>query len=788
MNTTTLYKLITGTLAALGVAGFTVTAHAGTIVRDAAPRQAVHASIPAVPVETFAGVTKAPRAAAESASVKADFTISGTQSLVTAYKESFDTGLNGWIAEPASSDITWTTKNLSGTKSFSNVEADDAASLYVEGPYQAYKRAKSTLTSPEVEVPMSGVLSFYAGYSLNYNDMASLVLSVSTDGFDTETILWDSTKQPGEKPWEWRYITVDMAEMAGQKVQFRFLYGPGTADSFQTGGYLADFAIDAFALSGQKAIENVAVMTGETVSLVNLSEGEITAYSWSMPGAVPSTSSEASPVIYYTADGTYDISLTVTDAAGATSTKTCPGLVTVTGTEPVAKIVPPATFRLTTNRLPLVAPLAPVTFRDGSTGFPTEREWSFMHVSADPNEITSSTEENPEVSFAYLHNKTIGLAVGNQHGASADVTDVTAEYSGVVTNLLPDDTSDTFDMSDWGVFPGSNNRKITAYAERFSAPSVPMQVAGAYVFFNRADTEDIVDQIANVGVHLYTSENGLPGKRLDSFWWSVFELDISSSAGEIIGTAFPFTEAPFVNDEFFIVVDGIPEFSETCCVSFAKAKFRGEGNTAYMLKDGQWISCESYFPAGANHTSFMIYPEVYHSVMASLADDENKVVKFGSQGGTVDYPVFSILGYETPVASDSEWLRATGTPNGMTVDDIHVQCDPLPAGMTNRSGKLTLTDGASTLDILVEQAASSAMTNVALEVTKPVAFPSQFTDVVRVYGLAAGAEARAYTVTGVQLWHGTVNAEGMIEITTDAFPRGVVLFTDGTSTVKAIKK
>ncbi|MDE5785768.1 MAG: PKD domain-containing protein [Duncaniella sp.] len=775
-------------LAALGLVGFAATSQADELARAAAHRLAAHAPVTATPSEAFAGVTKAPRAAAESSIVKADFTISGTQSLVTSYKESFDNGLNGWIAEPASSDITWTTKNLSGTKSFSNIEADDAASLYVEGPYQAYKRAKSTLTSPEAEVPVSGVLSFYAGYSLNYNDMASLVLSVSNDGFETETILWDSTKQPGEKPWEWRYITVDMAGMAGQKVQFRFLYGPGTADSFQTGGYLADFAIDAFALSGQKAIENVAVMTGETVSLVNLSEGEVAAYSWSMPGAVPATSTEANPEIYYTADGTYDISLTVTDAAGATSTKTCPGLVTVTGTEPTAKIVPPATFRLTTNRLPLVAPLAPVTFHDGSTGFPTEREWSFMHVSSDPNEITSSTEENPEVSFAYLHNKTIGLAVSNQHGASADVTDVTAEYSGVVTNLRPDDSADTFDMSDWGVFPGSNTRKITAYAERFSAPSVPMQIAGAYVFFNRAETEEVADQIANVGVHLYTSENGLPGKRLDSFWWSVFELDISSSAGEIIGTAFPFTEAPFVSDEFFIVVDGIPEYTETCCVSFAKAKFRGEGNTAYMLKDGQWMSCDSYFPAGANHTSFMIYPEVYHSVMASLADDENKVVKFGSQGGTVDYPVFSILGYETPVASDSEWLRATGTPNGMTVDDIHVQCDPLPAGVTNRSGKLTITDGASTLDILVEQAASSAMTNVALEVTKPVAFPSQFTDVVRLYGFNPSTEISAFTVTGLLIWKGTTGIDGSAEIIADSFPRGMILFTDGTSTVKAIKK
>lgn len=764
-------------------------AHAELATPATAARKTVRAVAQKItPVEKFAGVDRSAYTETESASVKADFTISGAESLVTSYKESFNDGLNGWTVESASTDITWVTKDMGGSKSFSAIDADDTTSLYVDGPYQVYKRAKSSLTSPAIEINNNAVLSFYAGYSLNYNDVASLTLSVSADGFETETEIWNSIDQPGEKPWAWRYVTIDLAEMAGQTLQFRFLYGPGTNDMFGTGGYLGDFAIDAFTVSGQQAIENIDVITGETIKLVNLSEGDITGYVWSMPGAVPEISTEVNPTIYYTADGTYDISLTVSDVSGATSTKTCTGLITVTGTEPVAKIIPPATFRLASNRLPLVAPSIPVTFRDGSTGFPTEHEWMFMHVTEDPEEITTITDENPEVSFAYLHDKTVGLAVANEHGSSYDIADVTVEYSGTITNLHPDDVADTFDMGDWGIFPGSNTRKITAYAERFSAPSAPMMVQGAYVFFNRAEAEEVVDQIANIGVHIYDSKNGLPGKRLDSFWWSVYELDISSTAGEIIGTAFPFTEAPFVNDEFFIVVDGLPEFTETCCVSFAKAKFRGEGNTAYMLKDGKWISCDSYFPAGQNHTSFMIYPAVAHSVMFSLADDENSVIKFGSEGGTVDYPIFSYLGYDTPVVSDSEWLHAVGTPNGMTVDDIHVKCDPLPANLTERSGKLTITDGASSLDIVVEQTATSEITNVALEVSGPMAFPSQFTDIVRLYGMNPGNDVSAYAVSGALLWKGSVNADGMAEILTGTFPRGIVIFTDGTSTIKAIKK
>lgn len=739
------------------------------------------------PVLPFDGVTKAPARAQESALVSANFTVKGAEALVPVYTESFDNGLADWTVEPAGSVIEWSTKNLGGTKSFAEIVPGDAASLYVEGPYQVYKRAISTLTSGEIVVPASGVLSFYAGYSLNYNDVASLKLSLSIDDFETEETVWNSIEQEGERVWAWRYISIDVAELPGQPIRLRFTYGPGTADNFNTGGYLADFAIDGLQISGMQSVESVSVLTGEKIELVNISEGPVASLEWTMPGAVPANSTEANPTIYYTRDGIYDITLTVTDAQGATSSVTRSNFVTVTGTEPVARIIPPAIFRLSSNRKPLVAPLVPVKFRDGSSGFPTEHYWAFMHVTDDPNEVVSIEEENPEVSFTYLHDKTVALAVGNEHGASMDQTEVTAEYGGAVCNLEATDGATTFDMGDWGIFPGSNTRKITAYAERFSAPSRPVMVTGAYVFFDRADAEEVVDQIANVGVHLYTSENGLPGKRLDSFWWSVYELDLGTD-GSLAGTAFPFTECPIVDGEFFIVVDGIPEFSETCAVSFAMAPFRDHGNTAYFLRDDKWTAASDYFPAGANNTSFLIFPQVYHSVMASLADDEHKTVTFGREGGTVDYPVFSYLGYETPVESDSEWLRAVGEPNDMTVDDIHVQCDPLPADLTFRRGKLTLTDGASYLEIPVEQSGESGVsTEIALPQTL-TAFPAMFTDTVRIYGAAAGSLVSIHSTAGALLWQGTVPASGVLEVSAESFPRGVVVISSGSDAIKAVKK
>ncbi len=754
-------------------------------LRKAATALDANPGLQEAPVITFDGFRKINILNATADGPAVDFTIVGGNALTPVFAESFENGIAGWVNDPASADITWTTKDMGGDKSFSKIRPGDGASLYVDGPYQTFKRAISSLTSSPVNVEDKATLTFYAGYSLNYNDVASLTLEVSEDNFETAVKLWSSLDETGNKVWEWRYVSIDMSRFAGKQVKFRFTYGPGTDDLFQTGGYLGDFAIDAFELSVPSVVDHVDVMTGEKINLLSLAPEGVT-YDWQMPGAVPATSTEANPEIYYTRDGSYDISLTVTDASGKSNTVTRRNFATVTGFAPTAHIIPPAMFRSSSNRKPLVAPLVPVTYRDGSTGFPETHEWMFTQADADPDKVVTSTESDPVVSYPYLHDKLATLQVSNQHGTSTDMCEVTVEYSSVVTNMRPDDNATTFDMGDWGVFPGSNNRKITAYAERFSAPSRPVMIDGAYVYFTKAQAEEITDQIANVGVHLYTSENGKPGKRLDSFWWSVFELDLPTESGTMVGTSFPFTEAPIVNDEFFIVVDGIPEVSETCCVSFGMAGFRGEGSTALMLKDGEWIDVADYFPIGSNHTSYMIYPSVHHSVMASLYEGGEEVT-VGPAAGVFDYPIFSYMGYESPVKSDSEWLRTTGTANGMTVDDIHIEYDALPAGVSSRTGILTLTDGASELPIKVVQSRSTAVTDIADSVEGIKLFPEIFTDIVRVYGVKAGDKVKVVSVNGQVLYSATAT-EAMIEIPASDFPAGVCIITVNDTAVKGIKK
>ncbi|MDE5660912.1 MAG: PKD domain-containing protein [Muribaculaceae bacterium] len=653
------------------------------------------------PVEIFGGVKrlKAPQSRADG--LTADFSIAGGDARVPVCTHNFDSADHGWTLQ-ADNDVQWTVKKVNAgheTRDFALIDPADVASLYVEGPYQQYKRAISSATSPAMAVPVNASLDFYVGFSQNYDDVCRLQLDILAG--DDVIPVWNSGDETGEKPWRWHPVSISLADLAGRDIKLRFTYGPGSGDMFNTGGYMGDFTIDGIVVSGLQTVEHVEASTGELIALTDLSQGDVVAWNWSMPGAVPAESTERNPEIYYTADGTYDVSLTVTDSRGQTATRTRAGFVSVTGTAPVARIVPPATFRNSDNRKPLIAPLAPVTFTDGSDGFPDSRSWVFTGVSPEPGGIYETTDENPEVAYSFLHEQTVGLEVSNSHGTSADVCEVSVEYSAIVNNLRPDDRSTVFDMEDWGVFPGTNTRKITAYAERFSAPSRPVRIDGAYVFFTRAEAKHIADQIASVGCHLYTSENGLPGKRLDSMWWSVYELDLPSGS-QMVGTAYPFTEAPFVDDEFFIVVDGLPEYNDSCCVSFAMADFRAEGNTALMLKDGNWIEVPEYFGAGC-HTSFMIYPSVSHSVMSLMPQGAPAEFEVGKSAGTLDVELFSYLGYETPVATDSDWIRLTSTPNGMTLDTLTFAYDALPAGMTERTAVVTLTDGGSTLKFTVTQ-------------------------------------------------------------------------------------
>lgn len=658
------------------------------------------------PVERAAQMTRAPRFAQQTEGVA--FTVDMPQALSDTWQENFDATPSGWAIDPTE-HAKWAIKRIAepgSDKSFSNIDDNDVSSLYVEGDYRVYNREITSATSPLIAIPAAGSLHAWVGYTLNYDDMCRLIISVSDDAFETQTDVWNSKDGEGERPWAWRPVSVDMSAWAGKQVQLRFTYTYGSSDeTFKTGGYMGDFAIDGLRICAPAAVSHIDVNAGDKVRFINISTVEGNPI-WEFPGATPAQSTDASPEVTYTKDGTYSVTIDINGAC-----TTIDDFVTVTGGAPVARIMPPASFkRFDEYRSYMVAPLVPVTFADASEGFPTSRTWTFKGTTeGNPDAIEESNEEQPQVSYAYLHSHPAVLEVENEHGKSADLASVTAEYSGLITNLDAGARATNFDMEDWGLFPGNLSKKagITAFAEHFSAPSRPIRVGGCYVYFTKATAEELYDQIANIGVHLCASENGKPGKRLDSMWWSTVDLDISGTEGQVIGTDFPFTAAPFVSDEFFIVIDGFHEFSDTHCVAFAMSPLTDHGGSAWILHNGDWQPVTDYFAAGSNHTSFFVAPYVDHSVLASLPVG-NDIIEVSGNGGEATHAYFTYLAIDS-ITTPDPWIEITSPLPEYTVDTLSIYCQPLPAGVTERVGHIIITDGGSTLTLEVVQNTTSGI-------------------------------------------------------------------------------
>ncbi|AWM34829.1 PKD domain-containing protein [Hymenobacter nivis] len=185
------------------------------------------------------------------------------------------------------------------------------------------------------------------------------------------------------------------------------------AASTQRGGR----AFDDIAVTGTSAapvaLFNVsagaaaAVCPGTAVQFTDASLLGPTAWSWSFPGGTPASSTAQNPVVTYARGGTYDATLTVTNANG-TATRTTTGAVVVSGAVPVASF--------TVKPSPVCAGGA-VAFTSTSGPCPSTYAWSFPGGTP-----SSSTAANPVVTYATAGAYTATLVVGNGNGSSAAAT------------------------------------------------------------------------------------------------------------------------------------------------------------------------------------------------------------------------------------------------------------------------------------------------------------------------------------------------------------------------------
>ena len=167
------------------------------------------------------------------------------------------------------------------------------------------------------------------------------------------------------------------------------------------------------------------VYAGETVSFTDLSTNNPTSWNWSFSGGTPTSSTTQNPQVVYNSPGTYNVSLTVSNAFG-TDTKTKIKYITVLDLP-----VPVADFTATPTT---VYAGETVNFTDLSTNNPTSWNWSFSGGTP-----TSSTTQNPQIVYNSPGTYNVSLTVSNAFGTD---TKTKTDYIHVSTPSIVNFTAD----------------------------------------------------------------------------------------------------------------------------------------------------------------------------------------------------------------------------------------------------------------------------------------------------------------------------------------------------------
>jgi PKD repeat protein len=227
----------------------------------------------------------------------------------------------------------------------------------------------------------------------------------------------------------------------------------------------------------------------QTITLSDNSTNTPTAWSWTLTGATPATSTLQNPVVTYTNPGTYTISLASSNANGASAivSKT----ISITNCGPVANFTSPASSCKNQT----------VALNDNSTNTPTA--WSWTLTGASP---ATSTLQNPVVTYANAGTYTISLKSTNAGGASAIVSKTIAiNACNVGVNEI--EGSDAKNIT---VYPNPTNGSFTINLKAVSQVSIYNLLGDQIIAKNLEPgkhTIDIAEQATGVYFLSINTEN-----------------------------------------------------------------------------------------------------------------------------------------------------------------------------------------------------------------------------------------------------------------------------------------
>lgn len=468
------------------------------------------------------------------------------------YSQGFDSDeeFARWTVTSTNPDYTWAlTTGLGSSVTFGSVDPDSRMSLGID--YTAGPRDE-TVTSPEITIGPNSSVEFYNYFSPVWLYEAGWTF-YATDVATGDTVqflnqfLWANTTAYDETKWLRFSFGLDRIE--GKTVKFSFRYAGNGGDSQ---------LIDGFRVVRLNDTEDarINIVQGESVRFEDRSQGRVTSWRWEFEGGTPATSAEADPVVRYDRAGTYGVRLTVSDGT-ATSEISRTGYVTVRAEQPDARIGMPEEGYLSPFVGTLIPTDVPVRFRDLSTGFPTAWEWTFKGV-----EPENSSERNPTVIYKEKGLYSLSLQATNSGGTDTDVMLYAVQAGGAqyVWNLEigESDCLQKVGLGCYGNYAGSNWLGLTAFAEHFNKPLAPAVIDSVDVYFISNATvspdADITLSIRKAGA------DGAPGETLASA--TVKAGDIAYADDDFLPTRFKLSQPAEVSDEFFVVIEGMPNATQ----------------------------------------------------------------------------------------------------------------------------------------------------------------------------------------------------------------------------------
>lgn len=490
-----------------------------------------------------------------------------SEAMVPYYEQGWDSQdeFNTWTYTSTSSS-TWRLGNPS--KAFSTIDPSSTSSMVLD-----YANGQNEVaTSPAIEIRENSQLEFYCYASGIYLVYGAWKLYAIVDGSSTlliDQFLWAQDNAYDGPSWE--KFTVDLSSYEGKSVQFSFVY---------QGDYGEDEAIDGFkikqAATGDDATINIK--EGESVHFLDMSTGNATSWNWTFEGGTPATSTEQNPVVAYNKAGSYAVTLTVGDG-NTTSTTTRQDYVNVEGEAPQANIGLPDGAYLSPWVMMFVPVNVPLTFKDASTGNPSQWAWTFQGT-----DITTSNEQNPTVTYTQEGTYGIKLEVTNDMGSNVFETVSTAIQAGgeqEVWNISPEETLDLsmIEMGWYGNYAGTNWLGMGEFAEHFDAPLADATISKVNIYFGKT-TAASAD--ADITVKIAAADaDGMPGEILGETSLKASQLAFDPTT--VNATEFEFNTPVEIKagTEFFAMVGPFPNNNGDDIAILLVRRAVGEKCTAY---------------------------------------------------------------------------------------------------------------------------------------------------------------------------------------------------------------